>query len=35
MIYGKNRHATIIVAKNIPGYDKFVTQDFTKDFFQG
>jgi len=35
MIYGKNRHATIIVAKNIPGYNDFVNEDFTLDFSPG
>ena len=32
MIFGNNRVATIIVASNLPGYDIFLTDDFTKSF---
>ncbi len=32
MIFGNNRIATIIVASNLPGYDIFLTDDFTKSF---
>jgi len=35
MIFGSQKKATVIAANNLPGYDNFVTSDFSKEFTHG